>query len=110
MRRGEVYWYDFGRTAKRRPVVVLTGTRSLPHLSTATVAVLTTTVRGVRSEVAVGEAEGVPKPCAINLHQVHTVEQAALTGFITQLPDDVMRQVERAMQFALAFGERVGDG
>ncbi len=109
MRRGEVSWYDFGRSAKRRPVVVLTGTRSLAHLSTATVAVLTTTVRGVMSEVAVSETDGVPKACAINLHQVHTVEQGALTGLITQLPDAVMRRVEAALRFALAFGEHVED-
>lgn len=110
MRRGEVYWYDFGPRAKRRPVLLLTGTRSLPHLSTATVAVLTTTVRGVKSEVALTEAHGLPKACAVNLHQLHTVEQSDLDGFIAQLPDDVMRQVERALQFALAFGERLGDG
>ena len=87
MRRGEVYWYDFGARAKRRPVVVLTGTRSLQYLSTATVAAITTTVRGTRSEVALSMDDGVPRPCVINPHQVHTVEQTTLGVRITQLSD-----------------------
>lgn len=110
MRRGEVYWFDFGRPAKRRPVLVLTGTRSLPNLSTVTVAALSTTIRGVKSEVPLDESHGLPRPCAVNLHQLHTVEQAELEGFVTQLPDEVMGKVEASLLFCLAFGVRVGDG
>lgn len=106
MRRGEVYWYDFGSKAKRRPVLILTGSRSLPHLSTATVAVLTTTVRGTRSEVSLSPAHGVPKACAVNLHQLHTVEQAALGPRITHLSDERMVEVEHALSYALGLGER----
>lgn len=105
MRRGEVYWYDFGPRAKRRPVVVLTGTRSLPHLSTATVAAVTSTVRGTRSEVALSIDDGLPRSCAINLHQLHTVEQADLGARLTQLGPAVLRRVEAALAFSLGFGE-----
>jgi mRNA-degrading endonuclease toxin of MazEF toxin-antitoxin module len=104
-----VYWYDYGGRAKRRPVVVLTGTMSLAYLSTATVAAVTTTIRGTRSEVALSQAEGLPKPCVINLHQVHTIEQSDVGPLIAQLPDAVMRRVEASLSFALGFGEQAVD-
>ena len=106
MRRGEVYWYDFGGKAKRRPVLVLTGSQSLPHLSTATVAILTTTIRNTRSEVALSTAHGVPKACAVNLHQLHTVEQSALQQRVTQLSEERMAAVELALAYSLGLGER----
>ncbi len=105
MIRGEVYWYDFGATAKRRPVVVLTGSASLGVLSSVTVAMVTGTIRGTRSEVALSEADGLPKPCAINLHQLHTVEQTSVGERITLLSDELMARVEKALQFSLGFGE-----
>lgn len=110
MRRGEVYWYDFGPRAKRRPVVVLTGSRSLPHLSTATVAAVTSTVRGTRSEVALSVEDGLPKPCAINLYQLHTVEQAHLGARLTQLSPAVLQRVEAALVFSLGFGDLAPEG
>jgi mRNA-degrading endonuclease toxin of MazEF toxin-antitoxin module len=109
VRRGDVYWYDFGGRAKRRPVVVLTGTKSLGYLSTATVAAVSTTIRGTRSEVALSAADGLPKPCVINLHQLHTIEQTDLGPLIAQLPEGLMRRVEASLTFALGFGERSAD-
>ena len=109
MKRGDVYWYDFGGSAKRRPVLVLTGTRNLPHLSTATVAAITTTVRGTRSEVTLSTKDGLPRACAVNLHQLHTIEQARVGPLVTQLSGQIMKRVEASLGFALGFDEPVAD-
>ncbi len=109
MRRGEVYWYDFGGRAKRRPVLILTGTASLPHLSTATVAAITSTIRGTKSEVVVTSNEGLPKTCAINLHQIHTVEQSGLQVCLSRLSATVMGQVDEALRFALSLSGFEGE-
>jgi mRNA interferase MazF len=103
--RGEVYWYRFRSPDKRRPVVILTRTESLAHLSSATVAGLTTTVRHVASQVPVGPEHGVPRHGAVNLHQIFTVEQSALGPRLTALPSDMMAAIDLALVFALGVGE-----
>jgi len=49
--RGEVRLYQFPRPDKQRPVVVLTRDSAIGYLSAVTVAPITSTVRGVPSEV-----------------------------------------------------------
>lgn len=109
MRRGEVYWHQFGKPDKRRPVVVLTATRSLHYLDAATVASVTRTRRGVPSEVELSVDDGLPQVCAVNLHQIATVPQRHLGPYITQLTDSRMREIDDALTFALGVGERLGD-
>ena len=74
--RGEVRLYRFPHPDKQRPVVVLTRQSALAYLSAVTVAPITSTLRGVPSEVCLSEADGMKNPCAINLHNVVTVSKA----------------------------------
>ena len=76
-RRGEIWHYSFKRPDKRRPVVVLTREEVLPLLHTAMVAPVTSTIRGLPSEVIVGVDEGLRHDSAINLDHVQTVEKTA---------------------------------
>ena len=75
-RRGEIWQYRFDRPDKRRPVVILTRQEVLPLLRTAMVAPITSTIRGIPSEVLVGPDEGLKHHSAINLDHVQTVEQS----------------------------------
>ena len=101
-RRGEIWQYRFGAPDKRRPVVILTRQEVLPLLRTAMVAPITSTIRGLPSEVIVGVDEGLKRDSAINLDHVQTVDQRLLNGFIGSLSEAKMRQVCRAL--ALATG------
>ncbi len=105
MRRGEVYWFRFPLPDKRRPVLVLTRSILTAHLNTVTVAAITSTRRGVASEVALGPEHGLPKPCAANLHNVFTLSKDEIGPFIAALPQEVMARVDRALVFALGVGE-----
>ena len=105
MNRGDVYWLQRSRPDKKRPVVVLTRSGLIPHLSTVTVAALTTTLRNSPSQVAVGPEQGIPRPSAINLHHVYTLDRGELGGFITTLGAPIMESVDAALVFALGVGE-----
>jgi mRNA interferase MazF len=76
--RGEVRLYRFHSPDKQRPVVVLTRSVAIPYLSSITVAPITSTIRGVPSEVILTEADGMKHSCAVNLHNVLTVSKLGL--------------------------------
>jgi mRNA interferase MazF len=60
--------YRFPPRDKAGPVVVLTRQSALGHLTTATVAPIALSIRGVPSEVLLSENDGMKNPCAVNLH------------------------------------------
>jgi mRNA interferase MazF len=86
---------------KERPVLVLTRGSAIVYLSRVTVAPITSSIRGVPSEVALGPEDGMRQPCAINLHNLVTVSQEGLGRRLTQLSARRMREVCAAMAFAL---------
>ena len=71
-----------------RPVVVLTRQTVRPHLNRVTVAPITTTVRGLSTEVPVGAANGLDHDSVVSCDNIVTVPVDALgrqLGFL--LPD-----------------------
>ena len=99
--RGEVRLYQFAAPDKKRPVVVLTRNSAVPYLSTVTVAPVTTTIRGVPSEVLLTENDGMKTHCAVNLHNVVTVAQNRLGKRVTQLSSLRMTEICAALRFSL---------
>lgn len=70
---------------KERPVVILTREIVRPHLSRVTVAPVTTTIRGLSTEVAVGRANGLDQDSVVNCDNIVTVPTAAIGRRIGQL-------------------------
>jgi mRNA interferase MazF len=99
--RGEVRFFRFPGPDKQRPVLLLTRGSALRYLSRVTVAPITSTIRGVPSEVALGTDDGMKAPCVVNLHNVVTVPQAGLGRRVTTLSSARMREVCLALAFAL---------
>jgi mRNA interferase MazF len=99
--RGDIRLYRFARPDKQRPVVVLTRDSAIGYLSSVTVAPITSTIRGVPSEVRLTEADGMKGPCAINLHNVVTVSKAHLGRRVAVLGAERLREVCGALGFAL---------
>lgn len=100
VRRGEVWLAEVGR--KRRPVLVLTRSEVLDVRSRVTVAEVTTSIRGLAAEVGVDHVEvGLEWPSVVNCDGLHTVAQAALTGPVGQVGEDVLRKVCSAVAYAL---------
>jgi mRNA interferase MazF len=101
--RGEIWQFAFPKPDKRRPVLVLTRQDMIGRLETVTVVPLTSTIRGVPSEVIVGQEAGIKRASAINLHHVATVPRAGLRTYVGSLSADALRAVREAMLFALGF-------
>lgn len=99
--RGDVRLVRFPPPDKERPVLVLTRASSLEVLGRVTVAPITSTVRGVASEVALGIEDGMKHPCAVNLHNVITIPRSIVGRAVARLDDARMRDVCRALAFAL---------
>ena len=60
------------------PSLVLTRGSAISYLSTVTVAPITSTIRGVPSEVVLNDEDGMKAPCAVNLHNAVTISQGAI--------------------------------
>lgn len=99
--RGEVRLCELPRPDKARPVLVLTRGSAIQYLSRVTVAPITSSVRGVPSEVVLDVADGMKQRCAANLHNLVTVNQDSLGRRLTQLSPERMREVCGALAFAL---------
>lgn len=102
MRRGEVYWADLESSARRRPVVVLTRTRVIPHLSRVVVVAVTRTVRGIASEVPVGRREGLPSRSAVSCDNIATIPKSRLDDVpMGRLDVAKLARLDRALRYAL---------
>jgi mRNA interferase MazF len=73
LERGEIRLLRFAAPDKQRPVLIITRGSAIKYLSRVTVAPITSTVRGVPSEVVLGIEDGMKDVCAINLHNLVTV-------------------------------------
>jgi mRNA interferase MazF len=72
---------------KARPVLILTRELVRPHLETVTVAPITTTVRGLSTEVPVDGANGLAGPSVVSCDNITTIPTSALGAQIGVLLD-----------------------
>jgi mRNA interferase MazF len=88
------------RLDKSRPVLVLTRELVRPHLNTVTVAPITSTVRGLSTEVALGAANGLDGECVASCDNVTTIPKAALGRQIGVLLDRQEQALSDAIRAA----------
>jgi mRNA interferase MazF len=103
MRRGELWWAHLPPPTGRRLVVLLSRNEAYSVRQLVTVAPVTTRIRRIPTEVALGEAEGLPKACVANLDTIATIPKAALREQISSLDPGKIAAVERALKFALGL-------
>lgn len=102
IRRGDVRLCTFPSPDKTRPVVVVTPTRLAAVLQRVTVVPVTSTVRGVETEVALDARNGLKGPCVANLLNVVTIPKRSLGPWLgALLPTDHARLCQA---LALASG------
>lgn len=103
MKHGDVFLYEFQPPDKRRPVVILTRTSAITFLHSVTIAPITSTIRGIPTEVILTTSEGLSNDSAINLDNIQTVPKAKLKSYITHLSPSKLQALHRAISFALGF-------
>ncbi len=70
---------------KARPVLVLTREVVRPHLARVTVAPITTTIRGLSTEVPVGQVNGLDHDSVVSCDNILTVPTSALGRHVGHL-------------------------
>lgn len=85
---------------KARPVLVLTRELVRPHLATVTVAPITTTIRGLSTEVHVDVANGLAGPSVVSCDNVTTIPVSALGAQIGVLLDSQEAALSDAIRAA----------
>lgn len=84
-------------------MLVLTRRQIIGHLHTVTVAPITSTIRGIPTEVVIGTECGLKRASAINLDHIATVPQAGLRAYVGSVSPAVLDKVRNALLFALGF-------
>lgn len=105
MKQYEVRWVDLPAPIGRRPVLLLTRSSAYAYLNKVIVAEVTSTIRGIPQEVALGRDEGLSRPSVANLDNVHVVAKAILGDVIGALSSNRARDVKRALGYALDWPE-----
>jgi mRNA interferase MazF len=85
---------------KARPVLILTRELVRPHLTTVTVAPITTTIRGLSSELGVDAANGLTEPSVVSCDNITTIPSDALGERIGVLLDSQEPALSEAIMAA----------
>jgi mRNA interferase MazF len=88
------------RLDKARPVLVLTREIVRPHMNTVTIAPITTTIRGLSTEIAVGPANGLNERGVVACDHVTTIPSGALGSQIGRLLDEQEPALTQAIHAA----------
>ena len=84
------------RMDKTRPVLILT--RDAAHgARDATVAGITSTIRGVATELPVGKGNGLDQDCVVNLDDVQTIRREDVGRFLGYLRSEQEPALHRAI-------------
>jgi mRNA interferase MazF len=102
--RGDVRLVHFAASDKNRPAVVITRDSAIGYLRTVTVAPVTSTIRGVPSEVVLDIEDGMKAPCAVNLHSAVTISQEKLGRRVAKLDAARMAEICAALAFSVGCG------
>ena len=86
---------------KPRPVVVVSRDDALGVRARATVAIVSSTIRGIRTEVALDQNDGLEHDCAVNADELFTMDKSHLERRIGRLRPEKLDALHDALRFAL---------
>lgn len=107
MNRGDVWQLDLGGRAGRRPALILTRQGVIAHLNKLTVAEITTSEKGYRTEVPIGQKANLPRESFVQLDNIQTVSKARFVKYLGSVDAVTMRIVGRTLVLALGLEESV---
>ncbi|MSP61713.1 MAG: type II toxin-antitoxin system PemK/MazF family toxin [Myxococcales bacterium] len=105
MKQYEIWWASLDLPIGRRPVLLLSRPAAYEYLNRIIVAEITSTIRGIAVEVALGSQDGLPRRCVANLDNLHVVPKESLRTRIGALAAARVPEVKRALGSALDWPE-----
>lgn len=97
---GQVWWVE-SSSVGRRPALVLTRPAAVAALPRLLVVPATTTRRGLPTEVALDEDDGLPRPCVLSVDTPELVPRSLFTEQLATLSPVRMAQVCHALREAV---------
>ncbi|MDH4146998.1 MAG: type II toxin-antitoxin system PemK/MazF family toxin [Acidimicrobiia bacterium] len=104
MKRGEIWFADIGRGGDR-PVLVLTRDPVADRIDAVVVAHLTTTIRGLTSELPLGAADGLQRDCVVSFDNLHTLPRSSFRRRVTMLRPTRLDEACDRLADALGCGD-----
>ena len=105
MKQFEIWWAELREPAGRRPVLLLSRNDAYDYLSKFVAVEITSNIRRIASEVALGEEEGLPQRCVANCDNIRMVLKSSLTKCAGELAPERWVEVKRAVGAALGWRE-----
>ena len=90
-----------GIVDKPRPVVVVSRDDARGVRARATVAIVSSTIRGIRTEVVLDHSDGLERACAVNADELFTMDKSRLERRIGRLRPEKLDALHDALRFAL---------
>lgn len=103
MKRGEIWFADVGH-GDDRPVLVLTRDPVADRIDATVVAHLTTTIRGLTSELRLGPADGLRRECVVSFDNLHTLPRSSFRRRVAVLSKSRLDEACHRMADALGCG------
>lgn len=105
MKRGEVYWCDFGDARKNRPVVIIQNDLGNRHSSEVIVAYITSSPANkvYPTDVAIPDGILPRNGSRVLASRIFTFMKGDIGDRIALLSSDVMREVDVALGVSLAL-------
>ena len=103
LKRAEIWWARLPPPDKTRPVVLVSREAAYAVRDLVTVAKVTTRRRGLRSELTLGPAEGLPRECIANSDDLMTIRKRQLIERIGAIPEERIDELDAALAFSLGL-------
>jgi len=105
MRQYEICWANLPLPIGRRPVLLLTRTSADAYLNKVIVVEVTSTIRGIPQEVALGKREGLQRLSVANMDNLHVIPKSLLGDRIGVVGAGRESEIKRALGYALNWSE-----
>ena len=107
MKQYEIWRAALPSPVGRCPVLLLSRDSAYEYLSNILVVEITTTIRSIPQEVALGPRDGLSRRCAANFDNLHAIPRAVLEQRIGALRGARIAEAKRALGHALGWPELV---
>lgn len=107
MRQYDIWWVKLPAPVGRRPILLLSRDSAYQVLSSVIIAEITTRVRGIPQEVALGRREGMTVRCVANLDNLHAVRVGCFQQRAGRLARKRVHEVKAALGHVLGWPELV---
>jgi mRNA interferase MazF len=105
VRRGEVWWADLPAPIGSRPVVLVSRQDAYDVRDFLLVVPVTTRVRQIPAEVALGASQGVRTGSVANCDAVQQVPKTSLKRQAGALTGSTLHELDTALRYALGLGD-----